>query len=164
MSNRLTGHRPGFFYKTTKSRQPMTSAASSRPLKTLKTPKIIGSQLQKTQATHINTRVSKTIFRELQALQDLDTLDLTKDANSRTKFLKNFDWKDSTLARDEIARIEELLVEFHDVFARHRFDIGMNEEITVELTPKDNSPAYRQRLPAPINLKEDIVVELAMLH
>ena len=55
-------------------------------------------------------------------------------------------------------------MEFHDIFARHRFDIGMNEEFKVKLTPKDDSPAYSQNLPAPINLKEDILVELAMLH
>ena len=65
---------------------------------------------------------------------------------------------------EEQEKIEELLVEFHDIFARHRFDIGMNEEFKVKLTPKDDSPAYSQSLPAPINLKEDILVELAMLH
>ena len=55
-------------------------------------------------------------------------------------------------------------MEFHDIFARHNIDIGMNEEFKVKLTPKDNSPAYSQSLPAPINLNEDILVELAMLH
>ena len=55
-------------------------------------------------------------------------------------------------------------MEFHDIFARHRFDIGMKEEFKVKLTPKNDSPAYSQSLPAPINLKEDILVELAMLH
>ena len=64
----------------------------------------------------------------------------------------------------EIARIEDLLVEFHDIFARHRFDIGMNEDFKVKLTPKDDSPPYSQSLPTPINLKEDILVELALLH
>ena len=62
------------------------------------------------------------------------------------------------------AKIEELLLEFHDSFARQHFDIGMNEEFKVELTPKDDSPAYSQSLPAPINLKEGILVEVAMLH
>ena len=56
------------------------------------------------------------------------------------------------LQPDEIAHIEVLLVEFRDIFARLRFDIGMNEEFTVQLTPKDNSPAYSQSLPTPINL------------
>ena len=57
-----------------------------------------------------------------------------------------------------------MLVEFHDIFARPRFNIGMNEDLKVKLTPKDNSPAYSQSLPTPINLKEDIFVELALLH
>ena len=111
-----------------------------------------------------HTPIQKRILRELQALQDLETLDPTTDAESRAKFLENFDWKDSTLTPGEKEKIEELLVEFHDVFARHRFDIFMNEEFKVKLTPKDDSPAYSQSLPAPINLKEDILVELAMLH
>ena len=64
----------------------------------------------------------------------------------------------------EIARIEDLLVEFHDIFARHRFDIRMNEDFKVKLTPKDDSPAYSQSLPTQINLKEDILVELALLN
>ena len=34
----------------------------------------------------------------------------------------------------------------------------------MKLTPRVDSPAYRQNLPAPINLKEDILVELSMLH
>ena len=40
----------------------------------------------------------------------------------------------------------------------------MNEEFMVKLTPKDDSPAYSQSLPAPIYLKGDILVELALLH
>ena len=111
-----------------------------------------------------HTPIQKRILHVLQALQDLETLDPTTDAESRAKFLENFDWKDSTLTPEEKEKIEELLVEFHDIFARHRFDIGMNEEFKVKLTPKDDSPAYSQSLPAPINLKEDILVELAMLH
>ena len=111
-----------------------------------------------------HTPIQKRILRELQALQDLETLDPTADAESRAKFLENFNWKDSTLTTEEKEKIEELLVEFHDIFARHRFDIDMNEEFKVKLTPKNDSPAYSQNLPAPINLKEDILVELAMLH
>ena len=111
-----------------------------------------------------HTPIQKRILRELQALKHLETLNPTKDEESRAKFLENYDWKDSTLTTDERAETEELLVGVHDIFARHRFDRGMNEEFKVILTPKDNSPAYSQILPAPINLKEDILVELAMLH
>ena len=66
------------------------------------------------------------------------------------------------LQQHEIKKIESLLVEYHDIFARRRFDIGMNEEFTVKLTPKDDSPAYSQSLPTSVKLKEDILVELAL--
>ena len=47
-------------------------------------------------------------------------------------FLTNFDWTDSMLQPAELARIEDLLVEFHEIFARNRFDIGMNEDFKVQ--------------------------------
>ena len=111
-----------------------------------------------------HTPIQKRILQELRNLQELEKLNPQDDPESRQKFLSNFDWKDSTLNQSEIHQIENLLVEFHDIFARHRFDIGINEEFTVKLTPKDDSPAYSQSLPAPIHLKEDILVELALLH
>ena len=40
----------------------------------------------------------------------------------------------------------------------------MNDDFKVKLTPKDDSPAYSQSLPTPINLKEDILVELVLIH
>ena len=55
-------------------------------------------------------------------------------------------------------------MKFHDLFARHRFDIGINTEFKLQLTPLDNRPAYSQSLPATINLKDDILVELTLLH
>ena len=111
-----------------------------------------------------HTPIQKRILTELLTLQELEKLNPQDDPESRRQFLTNFDWTDSMLQPDEIARIENLLVEFHDIFARHRFDIGMNEEFKIKLTPKDDSAAYSQSLPTPINLKEDILVELALLQ
>ena len=100
-------------------------------------------------------------MRELEQLEKLNPLENTDSPN---QFLSNFDWTDSTLQQDAKQAVENLLVEFHDIFARHRFDIGINTEFKVQLTPLDNRPAYSQSLPAPINLKDDILVELALLH
>ena len=110
------------------------------------------------------TPIQRRIIQELRNLQEAQQLNHQNDDESRRKCLGNFDWKNSMLQQHEIKKIESLLVEYHDIFARHRFDIGMNEEFTVKLTPKDNSPAYSQSLPTPVNLKEDILVELALLH
>ena len=40
----------------------------------------------------------------------------------------------------------------------------MIEDSRVKLTPKDDPPVYSQSSPMPINLKEDIFVELALLN
>ena len=97
-----------------------------------------------------HTPIQKRILEELLNLQELETLNPQDDPESRRRFLTNFDWTDSMLQPHEITHIEDLLVEIHDIIARHRFDIfdiGMNEEFTVKLTPKDDSPAYSQSLP-----------------
>ena len=93
------------------------------------------------------------MLRDLRNLQELEKLNPHDDAESWRKFFCNFDWKDSMLQQHEIKQIEILSVEFHDIVARYRFDIGVNEEFTVKLTPKDESPAYSQSLSTPVNLK-----------
>ena len=40
----------------------------------------------------------------------------------------------------------------------------MNTEFKVKLTPKDDKPVHGQSLPMPIHLKEDLIVELALMH
>ena len=40
----------------------------------------------------------------------------------------------------------------------------MNTEFMVKLTPKDDKAVYSQNLPMPIYLKEDPIVELALMH
>ena len=57
-----------------------------------------------------------------------------------------------------------LLVDFHQVFAWHRFDFGINTEFKVHFTPLDNRPADSQSLQEQIKFKDDILVELALLH
>ena len=55
-------------------------------------------------------------------------------------------------------------VEFNNIFARQRLDNGMNTQLKVSLSPKDDKLVYTQRLSVPINLKEDLTVELVLMH
>ena len=71
---------------------------------------------------------------------------------------------DTLLTENEKQAIEDILVDQHDIFGRHRMDIGMNTEYKVKLTPKDNKVVYSQSLLIPIQLKEDLYVELALMH
>ena len=111
-----------------------------------------------------HTPIQARILNELRELEQLEKLNPLENTESRNQFLSIFDWTNSTLQPEAKQAVENLLVEFHDIFARHRFDIGIITEFKVQLTPLDNRHAYSQSLPAPINLKDDILVELALLH
>ena len=111
-----------------------------------------------------HTPIQTRILNELRELEQLEKLNPLENNNSRNQFLSNFDWTGSSLQPEAKQAVENLLMEFHDIYARHRFDVGINTEFKVQLTPLDNRPAYSQSPPAPINLKDDILVELDLLH
>ena len=111
-----------------------------------------------------HTPIQTRILKELNELKDKEKLNPQESTESRNKFLKCFDWTDTLLTEIEKQAIEDILVEYHDIFARHRTDIGMNTEFKVKLTPKDDRAVYSQSLPMPIHLKEDLIVELALMH
>ena len=83
-----------------------------------------------------HTPTQKRILSELINLQELEKLNPQDNTESRRQFLSNFDWTDSMLHLAETARIEDLLVKFYNIFARHQFDIGMNKDFKVKLTTK----------------------------
>ena len=76
------------------------------------------------------------VLREIQALQDFETLEPTTNAESRNKLLANFNWKYSILTASEIESIDDLLVEFRDFNARHRLDKEMIDDFDVKINNK----------------------------
>ena len=66
-----------------------------------------------------HTPIQKRILSELINLQELEKLNPQDNPESRQQFMSNFDWTDSMLQPAEIACVEDLLVEIHDIFARH---------------------------------------------
>ena len=93
-----------------------------------------------------HTPIQTRILKELNELKDREKLNPQESTESRSKFLKRFDWTDTLLTEMEEQTIENILVEYHDIFARHRKDIGMNTEFKVKLTPKDDK-VYRCQFP-----------------
>ena len=114
--------------------------------------------------TEQHTPIQIRILKELRELQVKEKLNPKDNTESRTEFLKRFDWTDTLLTETEKQAVEDILVECHDIFARHRMDIGMNTEFKVKITPKDDKAVYSQLLPMPIQLKKDLIVELALMH
>ena len=86
-----------------------------------------------------HTPIQKRILSELISLQKIEKLNPQDDPESRRQFLTNFDWTDFMLQPAAKSRIEDHFVEFHNIFARCRFDIDMNEDFKIKLTPKDDS-------------------------
>ena len=110
-----------------------------------------------------HTPIQTSILNGLRDLEQLEQLNPLGDTDSRNQYLSNFfDWTDSTPQPDTKQAVEDLLVEFHDIFARYRF--GINTEFKVQLIPLDTGCAYSQSLPEPINLEDNILGELAPLQ
>ena len=89
-----------------------------------------------------HTPIQTRILNELNELKDKEKLNPQESTESRNKFLRRFDWTDTLLTEMEKQAIEDFLVDYHDIFARHRMDIGMNTEFKVKLTLKDDKAVY----------------------
>ena len=100
----------------------------------------------------------------MNSSKNKEKLNPQESIESRKKFLKRFDWTNTLLTEMGKQAIEDILVEYHDIFAGHRMDIGMNTEFKVKLTPKDDKAVNGQNLTMPIHPKEDLIVELAQMH
>ena len=72
--------------------------------------------------TEDHTPIKTRILTELCELQRWEKLNPKDDSESRTEFLKRFDWTDTLLTETEKQAVEYILVENHDIFARHRMD------------------------------------------
>ena len=114
--------------------------------------------------TDEHTPIHTRILKQLCELQQKEKLNPKDDNESRIEFLKRFDWTDTLLNENEKHAVEDILVEYHDIFARHRMNTGMNTDFKVRLTPKDDKAVYSQSLPLLIHLKEELIVELALMH
>ena len=112
----------------------------------------------------ILTSTNKRIYDLIVECRRAEELDPTKNAAMRAEFLGKFNWKDSLFTLPQREQIEELLVKYHKIFARHRFDIGGNDEFKVKLTPEHDDPVYKKSPPTSLHIKEDLKVELALLQ
>ena len=108
--------------------------------------------------------IERRIYDEIVKLRTDEKLDPTSSEEQRQEFPENFKWEQSILNPHEKQEIEALLVKYHDIFARHRLDIGINTEFKIKLTPKHEEPVYAQSLPTPTNLKDNLLVELALMQ
>ena len=70
-----------------------------------------------------HTPIQSRILREIKELDEILKLNPTNSDEEREAFLNNFKWDDTQLSADDQKDIEDRLIEFNDIFARHRLDI-----------------------------------------
>ena len=92
--------------------------------------------------TEDHTPIQTRILKELCELKEKEKLNPKDDEESRMKFLKRFDWTDTLLTETKKHAVENILAEYHDIFAKHSMDIGMNTKFNVRLTAKDEKVIY----------------------
>ena len=108
--------------------------------------------------------LQRKIFDNISELQQRDSLNPHSNKKDKETFLKQFDWSKSSLNADQIAGMQHLLIEYYDILAKHRFDVGYNTELKVKLTPAHDLPVYVQSPPTPIHLRDEFLVELALMQ
>ena len=86
--------------------------------------------------------MQRRILKKIRELIEREQLDPTKDAESRKKFVDMFQWEGSEIEGDDRKHLEQTIIYYNDIFARHRLDIGINNSFKVKLTPIDELPIY----------------------
>ena len=109
-------------------------------------------------------RISNTNLHNITRVERKRETQPTRRHGIQTKFHERFDWTDLLLTEAEKQAFEENLVEYHDFFARHRIDIGMNTEFRVKLNSNDGKVVFSHSVPMPTHMKKDLTVELALKH
>ena len=59
---------------------------------------------------------------------------------TKLEILKNYSWDTCVQNADQNRQHDELLVEYYDMFAKHRFDVGYKTELKNKLTPEHPLP------------------------
>ena len=103
-------------------------------------------------------------YEQIKHFQSLEKHDPKNDCEQKEKFLQNFKWENSVLTPKQKVEVEKLPVEFYDIFAKHRFDVGYNTKLKIKLTPEHDMPVYVQSPISPIHLRDELIVELALMH
>ena len=68
--------------------------------------------------------LQRKFFDNIAELQKRDPLDSQNNEHDKKTFLRQFDWSRSALNPDQISEMQKLLVEYYDILAKHRFDVG----------------------------------------
>ena len=111
------------------------------------------------------TGIDRRIHDEIVKLKAQEKTNPLTNVHDRKMFLNQFAWKNSVFNAHRKRTVEDLLLRYHHIFARHRLDIGRNDDFIVKLTPDNSEPMYTQGgPPTPIYYRYEVLVELALMQ
>ena len=80
------------------------------------------------------------------------------------ELLKEFSLDTCVLNADQKRQLQKFSVEHHDMFAKDRFDVGLNPDLKIKVTPEHPVSMNAKGPSAPIHLGDEILVELPLLQ
>ena len=97
------------------------------------------------------------------------TFDPCRNRCTEKRIFVKVNWNDSILKKEEKTRMEHTsdgypLVKYRSIFATQRLHFGNNTDFRVKLTPQHNKLVYPQSLSSSPSLKDDLLVELALVQ
>ena len=81
--------------------------------------------------------LQREMFEQLLKQHEMEKLDPKGNHQDKITFLSKFLWEKLALSNEQKAVVGELLVEFSDIFAKDRFDVGYNTDLKIKLTPEN---------------------------
>ena len=110
------------------------------------------------------TGIEKQIYDSIIKFQQMEQLTPYNSPEQGEDILSQFSWFKSIVSDSERKQIEKLLKKYHRIFARHRLDVGRNDDFKVLLTPEHDKPIYSQSPSTPIHIRDKLLIELALLQ
>ena len=112
----------------------------------------------------ILTPRQREIYDQILQLQRHEKFYPKINEADKLEFLKYILWENCVINADQKRQREEFLVEYHDVLAKHRFDVGYNTELKIKKTPEHPFALYAQFPPGPILLHDESLIELGLFR
>ena len=103
--------------------------------------------------------VWKTIYDTMKKLKQQEQRSPPLDAENWKKFLSKFNSNESQFTKNEEMITGKLLVQYHDVFARHRLDLDENTYCLVKLTPEHDRHVYLPNSATPVHFRDELLVK-----
>ena len=75
--------------------------------------------------------LQQEIYDQILNFQKLEQIDPQNNEEYRKFILSKFNCENFSLSHEQINECENLLVEYCDIFAKHRFDVGYNTELKI---------------------------------